>query len=71
MVNMLTFWQSVSGAQLTNAGNLPQILTPAFKSSAPLHAGKRDEVIVSLTELKHYRIDRLADSWRSDVSQAR
>ncbi len=49
----------VSGAQLTNAGSLPQILTPAFKSSAPLHAGKRGEVTVSFTGLKDYRIDRL------------
>ncbi len=48
-----------SAAQLTNAGSLPQILTPAFKSSAPLHAGKRGEMIVSFTGLKGYRIDRL------------
>src|SRR5215472_11902519 len=49
----------VSAAQLTNAGGLPQILTPAFKSSAPLHAGKTGEVIVFFTGLKDYRIDRL------------
>jgi hypothetical protein len=55
----LLFSILVSAAQLTNAGSLPQILTPAFKSSAPLHSGKRGEVIVSFTGLKDYRIDRL------------
>ena len=58
---MLTLVLAVllSGAQLTNAGGLPQILTPTFKSSVPLHAGKRGEVTVSFTGLKDYRIDRL------------
>ena len=49
----------VSFAQLASVGNLPQILTPAFKSFAPLHAGKRAEVMVSFIGLKDYRIDRM------------
>jgi len=58
---MLTLVLAVllSGAQLTNAGSLPQILTLAFKPATPLHVGKRGEVIVSFTGLKDYRIDRL------------
>ena len=58
---MLTFALGilVSVAQLANVGSLPQILTPEFKSSDPLHAGRRGEVIVSFTRLRDYRIDRL------------
>jgi len=58
---MLTFALGilVSVARLADLGSLPQILTPAFKSSAPLHAGRRGEVIVSFTRLRDYRIDRL------------
>src|SRR5437762_600822 len=55
----LLFGILVSFGQLPNLGGLPQILTPAFKSSTPLHAGKRGEVIVTFTGLKGYRIDRL------------
>jgi len=57
-VEMLILGVLVS-AQLASVGRLPQILTPAFRPSAALRAGKRGEVIVSFTGLKDYRIDRL------------
>lgn len=47
-------------AQLSGlGGGLPQILTPHFKAAAPIHAGRKSEIVVSFTALSDYRIDRL------------
>jgi hypothetical protein len=40
-------------------GGLPQVLHPDFKAASPIKAGKRGDVIVSLTALKGYVIDRM------------
>src|SRR5262247_54769 len=46
-------------AQLGGPGNgLPQVLTPAYKSSTPIIAGKKGEVAVSFNLLQGFAINR-------------
>ena len=46
-------------AQLTGIGSgLPQVLTPAYKTTAPVAAGKKNEVTVSFTLTKGFAINR-------------
>ena len=50
----------LSLAQLSGLGSgLPQILTPHFKPTRPVRAGKRTEITVTFSALSDYRIDRL------------
>ncbi len=45
--------------QLTGVGSgLPQVLTPSFKPTAPLAAGKKGSVVVSFNLLQGYEINR-------------
>jgi hypothetical protein len=46
-------------AQLSGpGGELPQVLHPDFKASAPVKAGKKSDVTVSFSLLKGYAINR-------------
>jgi hypothetical protein len=46
-------------AQLSGVGSgLPQVMTPSFKPSAPLVAGKKGALIVSFNLLQGYAINR-------------
>ena len=46
-------------AQLSGPGaSLPQVLTPGYKPSAPIIAGKRGEVVVSFNMLRGFAINR-------------
>src|SRR5215469_7297755 len=45
--------------QLTGIGSgLPQVLTPAFKTTPPVSAGKKNEVTVSFSLTKGFAINR-------------
>jgi hypothetical protein len=46
-------------AQLSSPGNsLPQVLTPAYKPTAPVIAGKKGEIAISFSLLKNFAINR-------------
>lgn len=45
--------------QLAGIGNgLPQVLTPAYKSTTPMTAGKKNEITVSFTLTKGFAINK-------------
>jgi hypothetical protein len=46
-------------AQLSSPGNsLPQVLTPSYKPTAPIVAGKKGEIAISFSLLKDFAINR-------------
>src|SRR2546422_5259130 len=65
-LGLMVLFSQLSGP----GGGLPQILQPDFKATAPIKAGKRGEVTVSLTALKGDRKSTRLNSSHGYISYA-